>query len=127
VRADDAAQLAGIEHEAQVIERAKTVEADGDVVDPEHGMAHAARDRAGGAGERRRGSFDHRLHVCAHAAWLAAWGGVCAAAGGWGEPGRGAGLRRRARPAMPLGKNSVTITNNAPRKNSQKSGYAAVR
>ncbi len=78
VRADDAAQLALVDGERQVVEREEPVEVDGDVVDPQHELALGEDDvaigprfrveRDGGKGRRDHHRHDRRAESRALAA-----------------------------------------------------------
>jgi hypothetical protein len=100
VGADDAAQLAGVDGEAQLVERLEAIEADRDVVEVEDDLVGDVEARLQDVAHRRRIVFPAlALFSNAHARPL---------------------LRMRFHsPTMPSGSHSVTMTNSAPRKNSQ--------
>src|SRR4029078_4474718 len=118
VRSDDAAKLAVIDSEAQIVERFEAVEADRDAVeikdwsvrriDRVTGDAHAdLRKRTGDSGVDAVHPFGaHRS--------------------GRDVVDDRARSKRQSCPITPRGKNSVTRMNNRPRKKSQTSGNATV-
>src|SRR6185369_9442556 len=120
VRTDDAAELADVDVQREVVERAKPVEAHRDVFDvQDRPVRRIARHRAVTAGARTEhllpALFDDLRGVHAGTAL--------------GEAGAEGGLapNRSNNPTTPRGRNSVTTTNSRPSAYSQNSGSAAVK
>src|SRR4029453_6811231 len=109
VGSDDAAQLAVVDRQREIVQRLEAVEADGDAVeikDRTMSRVHAAA----GDGHPRLGN--------ALGPTVGAWQPV--------HEVRPFDPRRRTSPMTPDGRNNVTTTNSSPRKKSQISGNACV-
>ena len=123
VRADHAAQLAGVDVKIQVIDRLKAIEADADVFQIEdHALADIQI-------KIQHGVHEAPLPVLAHglAQLLDRFHGAASAADPAGDRDRRQVLIMPTRPAMPLGRKSVTMTKSAPRAKSHASGKAPVK
>jgi hypothetical protein len=123
VRTDHAAQLAGVHIEIQVVDRLEAVEADADVFEIEDDALTDIQIQI------QQGVHEAPLAVLAHGLAQLLDGLHRAGSGCASVRGR---KRRRAltmptKPAIPLGKKSVTKTKSAPKAKSHASGKAPVK